>query len=243
MNLVNHDYIEFPFVEFDFSICERIPYKHQLETHPHMPKHVLQHICSMIPEDELKEIIDTSYYFLTDTYGEKSVQSQSDKKILIEDFPFNEIHDRAKLTVQHYLESAQGSFTFLFGNNQYRPPTAKLFQHAHAVNFIEGVENRRTFTVIYPLKQDLPVTEKFHIFHTDNTPWVENKDLYHMLRLPFITPVPDEGVVSIDFPKKGEMLLLEFNSVNGVHWIDGLDENNYMCHVFDAAILREPFHA
>ena len=54
------------------------------------------------------------------------------------------------------------------------------------------------------------------------------------------TPIPD-NVTSIDFPKTGEMLVLEFNSVNGVHWVDGLHDTNYMCHVFDAIVLREPF--
>lgn len=241
-SLINYEYLDFPFEKFDFSVCDNIPYKNQLELHPHMPEHVLNHIRGLFTEEELFTLESDSYYILHDTYGQSSVQSQSNERILIEDFPFDSIHTRAKPIIEKYLESAQGCFTFLFGNNKYRPPTDKLYRHAHAINTIEGVENRRTFTVIYPLTETTNVTEKFHIFHTDDTPWIEHKDLYHVLKLPLHTPIPD-NVTSIDFPKTGELLVLEFNSVNGVHWVDGLHDTNYMCHAFDAIVLREPFDA
>ena len=37
-------------------------------------------------------------------------------------------------------------------------------------------------------------------------------------------------------------LLLYFNSCNGIHWIENLCDNNYMCHIFDATTLRKPLN-
>lgn len=250
MNVASYKYIPFPFEHFDFSICEKIPYKNQFESHPHIDQSRLDYIKSLFTESELAEIIDNSYYILHDTYDHSSVQSQSNERIMIEDFPFTDIHSRAKPIVENYLESAQGCFTFLIGNNKYRPVTKKLFRHAHAQTNIDDVEYKKTFTVIYPLDSkfmpcgDLRRTEKFHIFHSEETPWVEHKDLYHTLKLPLDVPVPPPSkITTIPFPSANNMLLIEFNSVNGIHWIDGLLAHNYMCHVFDAVVMKESLDA
>ena len=61
-SLINYEYIDFPFEKFDFSVCDDIPYKNQLELHPHMPEHVLNHIRGLFSEEELFTLECDSYY-------------------------------------------------------------------------------------------------------------------------------------------------------------------------------------
>ena len=111
-SLINYEYIDFPFEKFDFSVCDDIPYKNQLELHPHMPEHVLNHIRGLFSEEELFTLECDSYYILHDTYGQSSVQSQSNERILIEDFPFDSIHTKGKTSCRKILRICTRMFYF-----------------------------------------------------------------------------------------------------------------------------------
>ncbi len=241
MKWIDYKYVDFQSGKFDYSVCEKVPYTNQLDEHPHVPSHVLEKMKEIIPQDVQDAYLNNGYYFLNDSCDETPVQ-QCDV-ILSEDFEYApEIFDNSASVIKKYLESFQGYFTFLLGNNQYRPKASELFRHAHSIVTSDGIEKRHTFTVIYPIDIVEEQTEKFKIFYTNHTPWVENNNFYNSVVLPYQVPVP-ESVCEIPFPKENKALLIYFNSVNGIHWVDGLNDNNYLCHVFDAATIREQLNA
>jgi hypothetical protein len=229
--MLHYEYIDFDPDEFDFSYCEKVPFRHQLEDHPIASESDMELLRNNLTEWEQSVIINQSYYFIYDSYLNKRISEQSDSLIPIENCPFSvDVHGNSIDVIKKRLISSQGTFSFLMGNNEYRPYTDRLFKHAHQPTEIGGVVNKNTFTMIYPVKIVDDITEKFKIF------FAEEDGLYKLLKAPL--SYPEKDVTTIDFPSKGKALLIHFNSVNGIHWVEGLSNNNFLCHAFDSVTLK-----
>lgn len=230
--MLDYGYIDFTPDEFDFSYCEKVPFRHQLEDHPIADKADMQSMRDALTDDEQKIITDQSYYFIYDTYNQKKIQDQSDSLIPIEDCAFSPtVHSNSSTIIKQHLATYQGTFSFLMGNNDYRPRSDRLFKHAHQPTIIDGVTNKNTWTLIYPVRLADDVTETFNIF------FVEEEGMYRLLKAPL--SYPENEVSTIEFPNFGKALWIHFNSVNGIHWVEGLTDNNFLCHTFDSVTLRK----
>lgn len=232
-NFVKYQYIDLPQQEFDFDYCNKVPFHTQFENHPVLSDDEIENVKSHLTQEEIDIIVAESYYFIYDTYNRKSIAQQSDELLSIDVMSFpQELYAGTDKIIKKYVKTYQGEFSFLIGNNEYRPHTTSLFKHAHQPTFINGIENRSTFTIINPVSLVGPVTEKFKLFFT------EDSTAYKMLKAPLTYPVPDD-IVEIAFPKQNQALIIYFNSVNGIHWVDGLTDNNFLCHTFDSVTLRK----
>ena len=196
-----------------------------------------QHLKAVLPPEALRAIEVEACYFL---FGQEN--QQVDKPTSINDIEFpDEIYGNASEIAYEYLNTVKDYFSFLVGNNEYRTYSNKLMKHCHPMSIIDGVEYRNTFSIIYPTRVIEEQNEVFRIFYAEETPWSDDPNFYNSTVLPLMTPEKD--VYDIDMPKEGQALLLYFNSCNGIHWIDNLCDNNYMCHIFDAATLSKSLHA
>ena len=218
--------------EFDFSYCESVPYRHQLQDHPIANQSDLEAMRNALTEGEQKIIEEQSYYFVYDSYDNKKIQDQSTSLLPIEVCPFSpEVHANSTGIIKEHLVSSQGTFSFLMGNNDYRPWSDRLFKHAHQPTTIDGIVNKNTWTLIYPVKLTEEVTTTFKLF------FVKEEGIYRLLKAPL--SYPESDVHTIEFPSAGKALWIHFNSVNGIHWVEGVNDNNFLCHTFDSVTLRD----
>lgn len=232
-----HKFIDFTRERWTYETCDSIPFQSQLDSHPKLTPEISVHLRKILPEDALRAIEVEACYFL---FGQEN--QQVDKPTLAKDVDFpDEIYGNATDIVDEYLNSVKDYFSFLVGNNEYRTYSDRLMKHCHPMSIIDGKEYRNTFSIIYPTRVVEEQNEVFKIFYTEETPWADNPDFYNSTVLPLQTPEKD--VYEIPMPKDGQALLLYFNSCNGIHWIENLCDNNYMCHIFDAATLRKPLDA
>jgi|TARA_B100001094_G_scaffold115303_1_gene111221 hypothetical protein len=229
---MNFKYVPFVADRFDYDYCRTHPYRNQLEAHPIANEDDMALLHEHLTDWEKAIIIAGSYYFIWDSYDQKRITEQSDKLISIEDCQFSsDVHANSTSLIKEYVETYQGTFSFLMGNNDYRPKSDSYFKHAHQPTEIDGKTYEDTFTIIYPIHLENDVIEEFKIFY------VEEEGIYKLLKAPLTYPEGD--VKSIRFPKKGEALLIHFNSCKGIHWIDGLTNNNFMAHAFDSVNMRK----
>jgi len=226
------NYVPFVADRFDYDYCKIRPYHNLLEGLPTVTEDDIALLNDTLTDWEKATIIAGSYYFIWDSYDQKRITEQSTDLINIEDCQFSSVvHANSTSLIKEYVRTYQGSLSLLMGNNDYSPKTDGYFKHAHEPTDINGKTYEDTFTIIYPIHLENDVTEEFKIFY------VEEEGIYKLLKAPLT--YPEKEVISIRFPKRGEALLLNFNSCKGIHWIDGLTNNNFMAHVFDSVTMRK----
>ena len=230
--MLKYKYVDFPQQDFDFSYCEKKPFNHFFDDHPALAKSETDQLKTYLTQEEITRITDDSYYFMYDSY-EQSRATENSNLIPIDEYPWHSpVHGNSSDVIKQYLQTYQIGFSLLVGNNEYRTKTDKNFPHAHE-STEAGESGDMTFTFINPVRATDEVVSKFNIFFVD----VENGNPF----LKSLTyPIPDD-IISIDFPQQGQALLLYFDSTRGIHWVDGINNNNYMCHAFDSATLRRDF--
>jgi len=232
--MLKYDYVDFNPETFDFSYCDTVPFRHQLEEHPIADSSQVETLNAHLTDWEKSIIIDQSGYFIYDTFNKKRVSEQSDSLISIEDCPFSTaVHGNSIDLIKKYLKTYQGAFTFLLGNNEYRPYSDRLFKHTHESTEINGNVYKDTFTVLYPVKIVEDITTTFKVFFSE----YEGLNGIDSFKAPQY--IPEKGVCSLDFPDTGKALLIHFNSANGIHWAEGFNNNNFLCHSFDCVTMRE----
>jgi len=226
--MLSYKYIDFVPKRFDWSICLRQPFANRFDMSA--SEHGDWARNQSFTDAERQTIIDESYYQI---YGPLDYWQM--KNIPIEDFSFSTVHGNSVETIKSYVKSYRGYLGILIGNNSYTPSTqTRLFKHAHLPLTTDGVTYKDTFTIIYPIHIEGEVTESMKVFFTDKCLGVPN------LTAPLREPEVD--VTTIDFPKQGQALLVHFNSCNGIHWVDGLTNNNFIAHAFDGVTINKQFY-